>query len=104
MDVSPPSPVLDPYEGLDDQEKTFARKKDIASDLRALVRHPGWQYLCTVLQQQAIAVKLRQASAGDIPGLLAMNLDMREAETYIYVLDMPQNIINEFTTDLEASE
>ena len=98
-----PEPVDDPYEGMSQAERDNARKKDIASDLRALVRHPGWQYLCTVLQQQAYAVKLRQLSAGSLDALLAVNCDLREAETYAYVINMPETVINEFETDVRKA-
>ncbi len=103
MTDSQPSPVHDPYEGMTPAEKEIARKKDIASDMRALVRHPGWHYLCTALQQQAYAVKLRQISAGGLDVLLAINCDLREAETYEYVIGMPEAIISEFENDVRTS-
>lgn len=104
MADSQPDPVHDPYEGMTPGEKDFTRKKEIASDLRALVRHPGWQYLVTVLHATAYDVRMRQMSAGSMDALLAMNLDIREAETYISVVAMPENIINEFTIATEVRD
>jgi hypothetical protein len=42
-------------------------------------------------------------SAGSLDALLAVNLDLREAETYMYVMGVPENIINEFSVAMETS-
>lgn len=103
MAVLPPE-AIDPYEGMTPREKDFAQKKEVIYKLRALVETPGWQYLCNLLQQEAWRVKQRQMSAGSLDALLAVNLDLREAETYVYVIGLPETVINEFSVSMETSQ
>jgi len=93
----------DPYEGMTPSEKDSAQKREVIAKLRALVSTPGWQYLCSVLQDHAWRVRMRQMSAGSLDALLAVNLDLREAETYEYVMGIPESIINEFSVAMETS-
>lgn len=78
------------------------RKMEIVSDLRALVTHPGWQYLCSVLRNQMAHVRASVTEATSLDALLRINSELREVSTYQYLLDLPAITITEFELDLEG--
>ncbi len=86
------------------EEEIRARKKEVISSLRGLVAHPGWAYLCMVLEQQRIKVLLSLKEATTQDELIRLNLDLREAETYLFLAKTPDSIINEFTATLGADD
>lgn len=84
-------------------EQALARKAEIIQELRALVKSPGWHYICNVLSQQAGNVLLSLAEAKSLDELLLVNAELREVKTYNYLIGLPSSIIEEFTIDLETS-
>lgn len=87
----------------EEQQTTLARKAEIIQELRALVKSPGWHYICNVLRQQAANVLMGLEEAKSLDDLLLVNAELREVKTYGYLQTLPESIINEFTIDLETS-
>lgn len=87
----PPEDALTPEE----------RKKEIAAEMRALVKTPGWQYICYTLSAQKARILSELAEAPDMDSLLRLNSEMREIKTYDYLISLPMSIVLEF--DPEAS-
>ncbi len=80
----------------DEPQTEAERKKEIAAELRALAKSPGWQYLCRVLAHQKATILANMAEADSLDALLRLNSEMREVKTYDYLIGLPLSIVLEF--------
>jgi hypothetical protein len=87
-----------------DKAEELRRKSEIVYELRALVKQPGWLYLCTVMEAARMTVLLSLKEATTQDELIRNNGELREAEMYKFLPTQVQSIINEFEAELEGFE
>lgn len=87
------------------KEQQSERAREIVRDLRALVGHPGWKYLCFYLEQKRLnLLQIEIVEASGLDELIRVNGKLREAAVLHALPLMPEYLMTELSNQVEVTD